>query len=180
MNWLCVYGGTAAGNRPAFLSAAHGLGEALAFADIGLVYGGSAIGLEGGLANAVLGAGGQVVGVIPRALVERELAHPHLTRLIVTQTIHERKAKMMEMSDAFCALPGGFGTLEELTEVIAWQQLGLHKRPIALFDVEGYFDKFLTFVEHAVSEGFMRPEHRHQLFTVHTPQALIGRLFPPA
>ncbi len=179
MKWLCVYGATAPGNRPAFLSSVHGLGEALAFADIGLVYGGSSHGLEGGLANAVLGAGGQVVGVIPRTLVERELAHPHLTRLIVTQTIHERKARMMEMGDAFCALPGGFGTLEEWTELVAWQQLGLHRKPFAFFDIEGHFELFMAFVERCVAEGFMRPEHGRQLFTVHTPQALIGRLFPP-
>src|SRR5688500_12745837 len=136
---VCVFCGASKGGRTAYAEAAQAFGEALARRKIGLVFGGGSVGLMGVLADAVLAAGGEAIGVIPEALVARELAHGGVTTLHVTTGMHERKAKMAELSDAFVALPGGFGTFEELFEVVTWGQLGFHQKPVGLLDVEGYF-----------------------------------------
>jgi hypothetical protein len=154
---ICVYCGSSAGASPAFAEAARSLGELLAGSGITLVYGGAAVGLMGVLADAALSAGGEVVGVIPRHLFGREIAHPGLTELIEVGSMHERKLKMSELADAFVALPGGLGTLEELTEMATWGQLGMHRKPIATLDVAGYWGAFHAFLAQAVGHGFMKP-----------------------
>jgi uncharacterized protein (TIGR00730 family) len=157
---VCVFCGSNPGAREIYADAARRLGVALAEAGIGLVYGGASVGLMGTIADAALAAGGEVVGVIPRALVDREIAHGGVSQLVVVGTMHERKAKMAELADAFVALPGGFGTLDELAEIVTWGLLGLHQKPIGLYDVEGYWAPLLQFFDHAVVEGFIRPAHR--------------------
>jgi hypothetical protein len=136
------------------------MGQALVRRRIGLVYGGGNVGLMGTIADAVMRGGGDVIGVIPEALVERELAHGDVTELIVVRSMHERKAKMAELSDAFIAMPGGFGTFEEFCEIITWAQLGLHRKPCGVLNVEGYYDPLLILFDRAVEEGFIRPENR--------------------
>ncbi len=173
---LCVFCGSSIGARPEYRSAATRLGTFLAANGIGLVYGGASVGLMGAVADAALEAGGRVVGVIPRRLVDRELAHPGLSELHVTESMHERKALMSELSDAFAALPGGFGTLEELAEVTTWAQLGLHRKPIGLLNVGGYFDLLLEFAGRMVAEGFMSPEHRRLLVTASSAEELLAGL----
>lgn len=155
------------------MRAARDFGRLLVERDIGLVYGGAHVGLMGALADAVLGAGGEVVGVIPRALVEHEIAHRGLSELRVVANMHERKATMAEVSDGFVALPGGAGTLEELFEVWTWGQLGLHHKPCGLLDVSGYFAPLRAFLDHAASEGFLRTEHRNMLIVETEPKALL-------
>jgi uncharacterized protein (TIGR00730 family) len=162
---VCVFCGSSLGRRPAFAAAASELGARLAADGIGLVYGGGSVGLMGKVADAVLAGRGEVVGVIPDALAGKEVAHPGLTRLHVVKSMHERKALMAEIADAFVALPGGFGTLDELFEAITGGQLGIHRKPIGLLDVEGYFASLLAFVDRAVDDGFVRPPYRG-LFTV--------------
>jgi uncharacterized protein (TIGR00730 family) len=157
---VCVFCGSSPGLRPAFAAAASALGRRLAADGTGLVYGGGRIGLMAAVADAVLAGGGEVDGVIPDALVGQEVAHAGLTRLHVVRSMHERKALMAEMADAFVALPGGFGTLEELFEAITWSQLGIHRKPIGLLDVEGYFDPLLAMVDRAVESGFIRAAYR--------------------
>ena len=174
---LCVFCGSAFGARPAYLAAARRLGHLLGERGIGLVYGGASVGLMGSLADAALEAGAEVDGVIPRALVEREIAHPGLTRLHVVEGMHARKARMTELADAFAALPGGLGTLEELFEVWTWAQLGVHRKPLAVLDVEGYFAPLLAFLDHAAAEGFVRAGQREWLVAAAEPEALVGRLF---
>jgi uncharacterized protein (TIGR00730 family) len=151
---------------------------------IGLVYGGGSVGLMGLLADAVLAGGGMVDGVIPRRLARKEIAHAGLTRLHRVGSMHERKALMADLSDAFVALPGGMGTLEELAEILTWAQLGLHRKPCALLDVEGYWRPLVAFFDHAVEEGFLRPGHRALLLVETDPEALLDRLAawkaPPA
>lgn len=139
-----------------------------------MVYGGASVGLMGALADAALAAGGRVYGVIPRALVEREIAHPGLSALHVVETMHQRKAKMVELADAFVALPGGFGTLDELAEILTWALLGFHGKPIALYDVDGYFAPLLAFFDHATVEGFVRPEHRALVGVFDDPGSFIA------
>lgn len=151
------------GANPAFRDAAEALGRELAKRDIGLVYGGGNIGLMGVVADSVLEAGGRVYGVIPQALMERELGHAGVTELHITTTMHERKALMAETSQAFIALPGGFGTLDELCEILTWAQLGIHRKPVGICNVEGFFDSFLAFMNRAVEERLLRPEHRDLL-----------------
>jgi uncharacterized protein (TIGR00730 family) len=143
---------------------------------INVVYGGASVGLMGAVADAALAAGSQVIGVIPRQLVDRELAHPGLTELHITNTMHERKALMADLSDGFAALPGGFGTLEELAEVTTWAQLGLHSKPIGLLDVDGFFDLLLQYVEHMLRERFVPATHRRLLVTGTTPAELVAAL----
>jgi len=155
-----VFCGSSPGRRPAFAAAAAELGTRLARDGVGLVYGGGSVGLMGTVADAALAAGGEVLGVIPDMLAGKEVAHPGLTRLYLVKSMHERKALMAEMSDAFVALPGGFGTLDELFEAITWGQLGLHRKPIGLLDVEGYFAPLVSFVDRAVEDGFVRPPYR--------------------
>jgi uncharacterized protein (TIGR00730 family) len=143
---------------------------------IGVVYGGGGVGLMGALADAVIAEGGEVIGVIPRALVDREIAHRDVTDMRVVGSMHERKALMAELADAFIALPGGLGTLEELFEVYTWAQLGLHRKPCALLNVEGYFDGIEDFLAHAVGERFLREEHRELLLIESEPSALLDRI----
>jgi uncharacterized protein (TIGR00730 family) len=157
---LCVFCGASPGRDPAYLELAAAVGDGLARRGIGLVYGGSRVGMMGTVADAALAAGGEVVGVIPRRLVDREVAHRSLTELRVVETLHERKAEMAASSDGFIALPGGLGTLEELAEVASWAQLGLHTKPIGLLGPAGYWDALLAWFDHAVAEGFIAPGHR--------------------
>ena len=160
---ICVFCGASSGNDPRYAAAAAAVGERLARRGIQLVYGGGRLGLMGSVADGALAAGGRVVGVIPRGLVDRELAHTGVSELRVVETLHERKAVMAELSDAFIALPGGLGTLEELAEVLSWAQLDLHAKPIGLLDVGGYFAPFEAFLDHAVAEGFIAERHRRLL-----------------
>jgi hypothetical protein len=148
----------------------------LARRGIGLVYGGASVGLMGALADAALAAGGEVIGVIPRALVEKEIAHRGLSELCVVESMHERKARMAERSDAFLALPGGFGTFEEVFETLAWRQLRIHRKPCGLLNVAGYYDGLLAMLDHAVAEGFLRPENRALLIWESDAERLIERL----
>ena len=157
---ICVFCGASPGSRPAYLDLAASVGEGLAARGIGVVYGGGRVGMMGAVADAALAAGGEVIGVIPRHLVHRELAHTDLTELRVVDTLHERKAEMAALADGFVALPGGLGTLEELAEVASWAQLGLHAKPIGLLGVAGYWDALLAWLDHAVAEGFLATDHR--------------------
>jgi len=156
---VCVFCGASTGSRPEYADAAARFGAALAARRLELVYGAGNVGLMGVLADAALRAGGRVVGVIPRALVERELAHQGLSELHVVETMHQRKAMMADLSDAFAALPGGYGTLDELFEILTWAQLGIHGKPIGLLDVGGYFDPLLEWVGRAAAEGFVHQRH---------------------
>jgi uncharacterized protein (TIGR00730 family) len=173
---ICVFCGSSAGSRPAYARAARDLGIALACRGIALVTGGGRVGSMGAIADAALENGGEVIGVIPHALVARELAHQGLTELHVVDTMHERKARMNDLASGFVTMPGGFGTLDETCEILTWAQLGLHQKPIGLLNVEGYFDPLLAFLDHAVAEGFLRPEHRSILLAEREPQTLISRM----
>ncbi len=170
---VCVFCGSSPGSSPVFVQMARKLGRTLARRGIGLVYGGGSIGLMGAIADAVLGEGGEAVGVIPKALQLRELAHPRLSALHVVGSMHERKAKMAEMAEAFIALPGGMGTLEEFAEILTWAQLGLHERPCGLLDVAGYYDPLVAFFDRAAALGFVRPEHRRMVLIEKEPEALL-------
>ena len=176
MRRLCVFCGSAEGARPEYLEAARSLGALIAQRGIELVYGGASIGLMGALADATLSAGGHAIGVIPRGLMEREIAHTGLTRLHVVDTMHQRKALMAELSDAFAALPGGLGTLEELFEVWTWSQLGIHTKPLGLFEVHGYFAPLIAMLDHAVREGFVRRAQRDALTVARSADALLREL----
>lgn len=175
MDRIGVFCGSSQGQKPVFAETARELGRVLARRGLGLVYGGSSIGLMGALADAALEAGGEVTGVIPRALQEREIGHTGLSALHVVGSMHERKAKMAELSDAFIALPGGMGTLEELAEILTWAQLGLHAKPCGLLDVRGFFGPLVAFFDHAVEEGFIRREHRRLLLVEPDAGALLDR-----
>jgi len=179
---LCVFCGSSPGARPAYGEAAEELGRLLVAEGIGLVYGGGKVGLMGRLADAVLAEGGEAIGVMPEALVAKEIGHPGLDDMRVVGSMHERKALMADLSDAFVALPGGLGTVEELFEVYTWSQLGLHLKPCALLDVEGYYEGIATFLSHAVQERFVRPDHREMLIVERAPRLLVERLraFEPA
>jgi uncharacterized protein (TIGR00730 family) len=172
---ICVFCGASPGRDPAHAELAREVGAGLARRGIGLVYGGGRVGLMGALADGALAAGGQVHGVIPRALVDRELAHGGVTELHVVDTLHQRKARMAELSDAFVALPGGLGTLEELAEVLSWAQLDLHRKPIGLLDRAGYFEPLLAFLDRAVDEGFLARSHRALLAVEADLDALLAR-----
>lgn len=163
---VCVYCGSQMGSDPAYARAAAALGEAIARDGLTLVYGGASVGLMGVVADAALAAGGRVVGVIPRILLRKELAHEGLAELVVTESMHERKAKMAELSDAFVALPGGIGTLDELFEMWTWAQLGLHAKPCVLINTGGYYDNLVAFLDRAVRDGFLRPGTRALLRVV--------------
>jgi uncharacterized protein (TIGR00730 family) len=153
---VCVFCGASSGRRAAYAAAARTFGALLAERGLGLVYGGGRVGLMGAVADGALAGGGEVIGVIPQELVDRELAHGGLTELRVVGSLHERKALMAELSDAFVALPGGFGTLDELMEQLTWAQLGLHRKPVGLLDVEGYWAPLIALARHATEEGFVR------------------------
>ncbi len=161
---LCVYCGSARGNHPDYLALATAFGHELAKRGIALVYGGGKVGLMGTVADAVLAGGGKAIGVIPRQLVELEVAHPGLSELLVVETMHQRKTRMYELSDAFVALPGGFGTLDEMFEMLTWAQLGLHRYPCAFLDVKGYYRHLRQMVEHMVDEGFVKAGQRDSLW----------------
>lgn len=176
MKRVCVFCGSKPGAREAYREAARELGHALVERGYGLVYGGASVGLMGTLAGAVLEKGGEVIGVIPEALLARELAHADLNELHVVGTMHERKALMAAKADAFIAMPGGFGTFEELFEVVTWGQLGIHRKPIGLLDVEGYYDAVLALVDRGVAEGFIPETHRELLLVDAEPRALLDRL----
>ncbi len=173
---LCVYCGSAAGARPAYATAAHTLGTHLASQGIGLVTGGGRVGLMGVVADAVLASGGEATGVIPQALMDREVGHTGLTELHVVGSMHARKALMASLSDAFVALPGGLGTLEEIAEMMTWAQLGLHPKPCGLLDVAGYYAPLVRFLDHATDEGFVRPEHRALLVVDDDVERMLDRL----
>jgi uncharacterized protein (TIGR00730 family) len=170
---VCVFCGSASGNRPEYADNARFLGQLLAHRGLELVYGAGDIGLMGLLADAALAAGGRVFGVIPESLVARELAHSALTELHVVRTMHERKALMADRASAFLALPGGFGTADELFEILTWAQLGIHSRPVGLLNVAGYFDPLLAWLDRAVEDGFIRSQHRHLLLVRDQPEALL-------
>jgi len=173
---LCVFCGSAAGQRYDYADAARSLGRVLAQRSIRLVYGGGNIGLMGILADEVLSGGGQVIGVIPRHLVERELAHAGATEMRIVGSMHERKALMADLADAFVALPGGIGTFEELFEIMTWAQLGLHNKPIGILDVCGYYQPLLALLQNAAQEGFLPPENQGLLTVATDPLDLLGRL----
>lgn len=180
---VCVFCGSSPGAWENFSAAAVELGRHLAAAGLGLVYGGARVGLMGRLADSALAAGGEVVGVIPRALVDLEVAHDGLTELRVVASMHERKALMADLSDAFIALPGGLGTLDELFEILTWAQLGLHHKPIGLLDVGGYFGPLLAFLDGAVQARFLAPAHRRMLLVGENPAELLEQFSayrPPA
>jgi uncharacterized protein (TIGR00730 family) len=173
---ICVYCGSNSGANSAYEKIAEQMGAALAKRGIELVYGGGRVGLMGTIANAVLAAGGNVIGIIPQSLAAKEVAHLGLKDLRVVTSMHERKAMMVELSDAFIAMPGGFGTLEEFCEVLTWAQLGLHRKPHGLLNVEGFYDGFLTFLDHAVNEKFIRPAHRELIISDKEPERLLDLL----
>jgi uncharacterized protein (TIGR00730 family) len=170
---VCVFCGSRPGNRPEYLEAARRLGALLVERRIGLVYGGASVGLMGAVADAVLRGGGEVIGVIPEALVRHEVAHDYLTELRVVGSMHERKALMAELSDAVIALPGGLGTFEELFETLTWSQLGLHRKAIGLLNVGGFYDGLLALVDHAIEEGFALPDHRALYLAATEPDTLL-------
>jgi hypothetical protein len=182
MRRICVFSGSSPGLRPAYREAATELGRLLAEEGIGVVYGGATVGLMGKVADAARGAGGEVIGVIPQSLVDFEVAHTGLDDLRIVGSMHERKALMAELSDAFIALPGGIGTLEEFFEVWTWAQLGSHAKACALLNVDGYYDKLLGFLDHVVHEAFLRPVHRGMILVEQEPRVLldaIRRYTPP-
>lgn len=180
MKSVCVFCGANPGARPSYAAAARHLGEALAARGLAVVYGGASTGLMGAVADAALARGGQVHGVLPEFMIAREIAHRGLTALHIVASMHERKAEMAARADAFVALPGGFGTLEELFEVLTWSQLGLHHKPCALLDVDGYYAPLVTFLDHATAEGLLRPEYRAMLFVEQAPERLVERLLTHA
>jgi uncharacterized protein (TIGR00730 family) len=173
---LCVFCGSSPGTSSRHIADARAFGTLLAREKLTLVYGGAHVGVMGALADAVLDAGGRTIGVIPHGLVAREVAHRGLTELIVVHSMHERKAEMAKRSDAFVALPGGLGTLEELFEVWTWALLGIHTKPVALLDSSGYYDALLAFIDAGVREGFVREAHRALLLRERDPERLLARL----
>lgn len=176
MKRICVFCGASPGIRPEYREAAKSLGHACVHWGLEVVYGGARVGLMGCLADTVLEQGGRVIGVIPSSLVDREVAHGQLSDLRVVSTMHERKSLMAELADAFVAMPGGLGTIEEFLEVLTWNQLGIIHRPCGLLNVSGYFDPFLRFLDHAAAEQFMRPEHRDMLRVHQDPRGLLKLL----
>jgi uncharacterized protein (TIGR00730 family) len=172
---ICVFCGSSPGARPDYAHAARQLGQGLATREIGLVYGGGRVGLMGEIANTVLDAGGEVIGVIPRELLDKEVAFTELSDLRVVPSMHERKALMVELSDGFVALPGGLGTFEEFLEVLAWAQLDIHQKPCGLLNVCGYYTKLMSFLDHAVNEQFIDWEHRSLLLVDENPETLLKK-----
>jgi uncharacterized protein (TIGR00730 family) len=180
---LCVYAGSSGGTRPEYAGAATALAEQMAARGIGLVFGGGNVGLMGVLADTMVRAGGEAIGVMPEPLVKREHAHAGLSELKVVGSMHERKALMAELADGFVAVPGGIGTLEELVEVFTWSQLGIHDKPCGVLDVADYYAGFTGLLDHMVREGFLRGAHRDRLVSASEPQALLEQLEawePPA
>jgi uncharacterized protein (TIGR00730 family) len=173
---VCVFCGSSSGRLQAYAESARAFGHTAATRGVGIVYGGGKVGLMGAVADGALAAGGEVIGVIPKALVERELAHDGLTKLHVVASLHERKAKLAELADGFVALPGGFGTLDELMEQLTWSQLGLHEKPVGLLDVEGYWRPLVAFARHATEEGFVREADLGAIAVADDADVLLDRL----
>ncbi|MBF8754417.1 TIGR00730 family Rossman fold protein [Pseudomonas guariconensis] len=173
---ICVFCGASTGTHPAYREAAVALGQAIARRGLTLVYGGSSVGLMGAVADAAMAAGGEVIGVMPQSLIDAEIGHKSLPRLEVVDGMHARKARMAELSDAFIALPGGLGTLEELFEVWTWGQLGYHAKPLGLLDANGFYEKLGGFLDHIVEEGFVRPQHRAMLLLGKQPDELLDAM----
>ena len=173
---ICVYCGANAGVSPHYAEAARALGRALVERNLSLVYGGGNVGLMGIIADEVLRLGGEVTGVIPTALVEREVGHTGLTRQFIVKDMHERKAMMAQLADGFIAMPGGMGTLEELFEMLTWSQLGIHAKPIGLLNVDGFYDSLHGFIQHASEQGFIRPQHVALMQVESEPEALLRRM----
>jgi hypothetical protein len=176
MERICVFCGSSPGARPEYEAAAVELGRLLASAGLGLVYGGAQVGLMGAIADTVVEAGGEAIGVIPRSLVDKEIAHTGVADLRVVGSMHERKALMVDLADGFVALPGGSGTLDELFEAFTWAQLGIHRKPIGLLNVSSYWTPLMAFLDHAVEERFLRADHRDSLLVDDDPRALLDRL----
>ena len=176
MKRLCVFCGSRGGAAPIYAEMTRQLGRTMASRGLGLVFGGGHVGLMGALADVLLQSGGEVIGVIPQGLVDRELAHQGCTQLHITRSMHERKAVMADLADAFVALPGGFGTLDETFEMLTWAQLGLHGKPVGLLNVNGYFDALLAFLDHTVREGFIKPAHRQLLLAAASSDVLLDAL----
>ena len=175
MKKICVYCGSNPGLRPEYTAAARFLAEELLSRKIGLVYGGAHMGIMGEIADTVLKGGGNVTGIIPKALVDREASHTGLSELIIVNSMHERKAMMADLSDGFIALPGGLGTIEELFEILTWAQLGFHKKPCGLLNASGYYDHLSAFLDHTVEEGFVKDIHRSMLIVEKNPATLLDR-----
>ena len=175
MKNICVYCGSSPGRLEVYAEGARGLAQALVARNLGLVYGGASIGLMGLIADSVLALGGRAVGVIPHALAQKEVAHKGLTELHITQSMHERKTLMAELSDGFIAMPGGIGTFEEIFEIWTWAQLGIHAKPCGLLNVGGYFDALTTFLDHATTEQFLKPPQRALLMVEAEPNVLLDR-----
>jgi uncharacterized protein (TIGR00730 family) len=173
---LCVFCGSGSGSDPRYVEQAQQFGELLAASGIGLVYGGASVGLMGAVADGALRRGGEVIGVIPRSLALKEIFHEHLTQLHVVESMHERKALMAELADGFVALPGGYGTFDELCEILTWAQLGIHRKPVGLLNVLDYFDGLLRFFDHSLSQGFIGPAHRSMICLSADPSSLIEQL----
>lgn len=182
METVCVFCGSREGSRPSYAEAARRMGKALARRGLGLVYGGGQVGLMGAMADAAIEEGSEVVGVIPEALIAREIAHPGLEKLHVVGSMHERKKLMADLSDGFVALPGGYGTLEEFLEVLSWAQLSIHEKPCGLLDVDGFWEPLSSLFDKAVAEGFVPPDHRSLVLEERDPHALLDlmeRYTPP-
>ena len=176
MKSICVYCGANAGVTPLYAEGARGLAAALVEQNLGLVYGGGNVGLMGVIADEVLRLGGEVTGVIPTALMEREVGHTGLTRQFIVKDMHERKAMMAQLSDGFIAMPGGMGTLEELFEMLTWSQLGIHSKPVGLLNVDGFYNHLVQFIGHASEQGFIRPQHAALLRVNASPTGLVQDL----
>lgn len=173
---ICVFCGSSTGEREAYAAGAKRLGELMVERGIGLVFGGGCIGLMGIMADTVLAHGGEAIGVIPDGLMQREIGHRGLTKLHVVETMHQRKALMADLADAFITLPGGYGTLEEFAEIVTWSQLGIQIKPCALLNIEGYWDGLLNFIDHAVNEDFVRAENRGLILVGSTPEEVLDKI----
>ena len=173
---VCVFTGSSIGTHPNYRQAAQSLGYYLAEHDHDLVYGGASVGLMGAVADAILEAGGKAYGVLPTTLQRREIIHEDLTELMIVPDMHTRKAKMAELSDIFIVMPGGIGTMEEMFEIWTWSQLGIHRKPIGLLNIDNYYQQLLTFMDHTVKQGFLKPQHRQLMACENTPKSLIQKM----
>jgi len=176
MKRICVYCGSNFGKRTEYIIAAKKLGKEFIKRDITLVYGGAKVGIMGAIADQILALGGQVIGVMPQSLIDKEVAHTGLSELIVVDSMHQRKSAMERLSEGFIALPGGLGTIEELLEMLTWAQLGFHQKPCAILNIEAYFDCLLEFIKHAAKEGFIKSSHAGMLITHTEPDALLSSM----
>lgn len=173
---LAIFCGSSTGHNPVYANATRALASILFQADIGVVYGGGRIGLMGVVADSMISLGGEVIGVIPRKLMDKEVGHKNITKLHIVETMHQRKARMADLSDGFIALPGGVGTLEEIIEVFTWLQIGYHHKPCAFLNTEGYFNKLFDFVDHMVEEGFLTESHRSKLIVTEDPEDILKKM----